>query len=191
MKETFLELEFCPHCNINMPLLQKLTDYDTNSSKSDNLRFWTVYLCKRCGGLITASWSSKNGHRTVYPKPVSIDVAIPDRARAYLQEAVNSKHSPSACIMVTASSVDSMLKEKGYLDGTLYIRINKAVEDHLITSEMGKWAHHVRLDSNKERHAEHESELPTIEDARKSIDFAIALGEFLFVLPSRVSEGLK
>ena len=42
--------------------------------------------------------------------------------------------------MLCASAVDAMLKEKGHQDGTLNQRINKAVEDHLLTQEMGDWA---------------------------------------------------
>ena len=45
-----------------------------------------------------------------------------------------------------------MLKKKEYKKGSLYSRIDKAAEDHLITEEMAKWAHEVRLDSNEPRH---------------------------------------
>lgn len=93
--------------------------------------------------------------------------------------------------MLAASSIDAMLKNKSYKEGSLYSRINKAAEDHLITSEMAKWAHNVRLDANEPRHADEAASLPSADDARRSIDFAIALGEFLFVLPSKVSRGLK
>ena len=50
--------------------------------------------------------------------------------------------------MLAASAVDSMLKEKGYKDGSLYKRIEQAAGDHLITAEMASWAHEVRLDAN-------------------------------------------
>ena len=41
-----------------------------------------------------------------------------------------------------------MLKAKDYTEGSLYSRIDKAVEDRLITKEMAAWAHEVRLDAN-------------------------------------------
>ena len=96
-------------------------------------------------------------------------------------------------LMVAASSVDAMLKEKGYLkkDGDLFVRINKAAEDHLITKEMAKWAHDVRLDANAERHVDEEATPPTQEDAQRVVDFTKALGEFLFVLPAKVRRGRK
>ena len=93
--------------------------------------------------------------------------------------------------MLAASSVDAMLKEKNYKDGSLYKRIYSAHKDHIITEDMAKWAHEIRLDANDERHADENAELPNSGDAKKCIDFAIALGEILFVLPSRVERGLS
>jgi hypothetical protein len=83
-----------------------------------------------------------------------------------------------------------MLKIKGLRDGSLYARIHKAATDHLITEEMAKWAHQIRLDANDQRHADEEAPPPSEDDAKRSIDFASALAEFLFVLPSRVTRGL-
>ena len=54
---------------------------------------------------------------------------------------------------------------------------------------MAEWAHEVRLDANAERHADEEYELPTVADANNCIDFVVALGEFLFVLPTRIAGG--
>jgi len=93
--------------------------------------------------------------------------------------------------MLAASAVDAMLKEKGYLAGSLYSRIDKAATDHVFTSDMAAWAHDVRLDANDQRHADEQSSLPVEDDARRVIDFALALAEILFVLPSRVARGLK
>ena len=91
--------------------------------------------------------------------------------------------------MLCASSVDAMLKAKELKKGSLYSRIEKAAEQSLITKEMSLWAHEVRLDANDERHADEEAQLPTLEDAKRSVQFTKALGMFLFVLPSMVEEG--
>jgi hypothetical protein len=91
--------------------------------------------------------------------------------------------------MLAASAVDSMLKAKGLMKGDLFPRIQEAVKSHLITPEMGEWAHEIRLDANDQRHADDSTPLPGIEDAQRVIDFAEALGEFLFVLPSHVTRG--
>jgi Domain of unknown function (DUF4145) len=93
-------------------------------------------------------------------------------------------------VILAASAVDAMLKRKGYTEGTLNARINNAAKDNLITAEMALWAHDVRLDANEQRHAGESSPLASEEDAKRSIDFAMALGTFLFTLPERVKRGI-
>ena len=141
--------------------------------------------------MATAPRASQNwGEITdVWPTPQSVDDSVPDRARAFLQQAISSIAAPSGAVMLTASAVDSMLKDKGYKEGSLYKRIDKAAADHLITVEMAEWAHEVRLDANDQRHADDEGALPDEADARKSIEFTLALAQFLFVLPARVAQG--
>ena len=92
--------------------------------------------------------------------------------------------------MLAASAVDSMLKLKDYTDGSLDSRIKRAAHDHLITDDMAKWAHDVRLEANEQRHANEGAELPGPEDAKRAIEFALALAQFLFVLPERVQRGI-
>ncbi|MBK7269847.1 MAG: hypothetical protein IPI07_10155 [Flavobacteriales bacterium] len=60
---------------------------------------------------------------------------IPERAKNFLQQAIDSKGGPSGCVMLCASAVDAMLKaKKNYVEGNLYSRIDKAVleNDYLI-----------------------------------------------------------
>ena len=82
-----------------------------------------------------------------------------------------------------------MLKEKGLKEGSLNTRINAAAKSHLITEDMAAWAHEIRLDANDQRHADEEAVLPNEALAAKSIEFATALAQLLFVLPSRVARG--
>jgi hypothetical protein len=93
--------------------------------------------------------------------------------------------------MLAASAVDAMLKAKGLKDGSLYSRIDKAAADHLITVEMARWAHEVRLDANDQRHADEEVPLPQQADAKRTVDFALALAQLMFVLPARVQRGIE
>jgi hypothetical protein len=140
---------------------------------------------------VTASASSTAGEvQEIYPSPSEVDNALPPTAKNYLEQAINSLHAPAGAVMLAASSIDAMLKAKNYKEGNLHTRINKAAKDHLITSEMATWAHDVRLDANDQRHADEDASLPDATDARKCIDFALALGQFLFVLPARVERGL-
>jgi len=93
--------------------------------------------------------------------------------------------------MLTASAIDSMLKDKGYKVGNLNSRIDSAAADHLITDEMARWAHEIRLDANDQRHADETAPLPTSVEADKTFEFANALAQFLYVLPALVSRGRK
>jgi hypothetical protein len=124
-----------------------------------------------------------------WPESAAVSDCIPDRARSYLAQALSSIHAPAGAVMLAASSVDAMLKEKGLKDGSLYARIEKAATDHLITGEMAPWAHEVRLDANDQRHVDDNTPLPSAQDATRVIEFAKALAEFLFVLPARVTRG--
>jgi hypothetical protein len=164
----------------------------TSDNASRNTRWWGVYRCVRCGGIVTAgSPHGETGYITeTYPSPLSIESNIPAKAKAFLEQAISCYHAPSGAIMLSASAVDAMLKIKDYKEGSLNHRIKEAAKNHLITEGMAQWAHQVRLDANNERHADDEADLPTIEDAKRSVDFALALAEFLFVLPERVTQGL-
>ena len=187
-----LSLERCPICGIDSPNLQNILNTETFNSKRENRRFWKIYKCFRCGGLVTASSESQVGQvLNLYPRISNISESIPEKAREYLSQAVMSVNAPAGAIMLCASSVDAMLKEKGYLEGKLYSRIKLAKEEHLITEEMSLWADEVRLDANNQRHSDKDSGLPTIEDAQRTIDFVKALAELLFVLPSKVKRGLE
>ncbi|MGU3346763.1 DUF4145 domain-containing protein [Pseudomonas monsensis] len=125
----------------------------------------------------------------IWPAPQEVHDSIPDRAKAYLEQSIASIAAPSGAVMLTASAVDAMLKAKGFREGSLYKRIEKAAEEHLITAEMAAWAHEVRLDANDQRHDDEEGAMPDEADAKKSIEFAMALAQFLFVLPARVARG--
>jgi len=185
-----LELNRCPYCQVDRPNLARIHAAETRSNDGTLLRFWGVYQCIRCGGLVCAAAPTNSADVTeVYPVAATVDDDLPARAKAYLEQAVASMHAPAGAVMLAASAVDAMLKSKGLTNGTLYSRIDEAAKTHLITPEMAAWAHEIRLDANDQRHADVNADLPTPEDARRVLDFAVALGQFLFVLPARVARG--
>lgn len=138
-----------------------------------------------------SAWSHSRGGNVEdhFPNSRSVSEDIPDKPRILLQQAFDSIHAPAGAVMLAASAVDSMLKLNGYTEGSLYTRIEKAVVEHLITKEMAQWAHEIRLDANDQRHSDDDAPLPSEDDAKRVIDFAAALAEFLFVLPNRVERG--
>jgi hypothetical protein len=187
-----LVLNRCPHCAISNPNLPLKHNMDTTGSNGANKRVWAIYECGSCGGLVTASsYAWDDEILEYYPKSKYVKDDVPERPKAYLQQALESLHAPSGAVMLAASAVDSMLKNKGYTEGNLYTRINDSAKDNTITEDMARWAHDVRLDANDQRHADEAASLPSQDDAEKVIDFALALAEILFVLPSRVQRGLN
>ena len=126
-----------------------------------------------------------------FPKPPTVSSDVPDQAGNYLTQALSSKHAPAGCIMLCASAVDAMLKAHKITKGSLHARIDRAAKQHLITEGMAKWAHKVRLDANEQRHADLKATPPMQRDAEKSLKFALALAEFLFVLPAQVRDGIS
>lgn len=186
-----LVIHRCPHCRVDSPMMTSKTGFKTTAHDGSNQRDWKAYVCARCGGAVLATANHQQFLiRGMYPDASTVNEAIPLPARSYLQQALDTIHAPAGSVMLSASAVDAMLKDKGYKDGVLNTRIKQAAADHLITENMAKWAHEVRLDANDQRHADENATLPTPEDAKKSVDFALALAEFLFVLPSRVTRGL-
>lgn len=204
-----LELDSCPHCGRANPALQAAYPPRTTQPANGQMHtIWSVYVCISCGNLITARAAGgipeghvqsalqsfgRAGHHAdaIFPTPRAVEEALPDRARAYLKQALDSRHAPDGAVMLAAAAVDAMLKAKGYTKGNLYGRIEKAAEDRLITAEMAQWAHQVRLDANEPRHADEANPHHDGESALRAVDFAEALGEFLFVLPGRVTRGLS
>ncbi|MGV1821318.1 DUF4145 domain-containing protein [Agrobacterium sp. CG160-95] len=126
----------------------------------------------------------------VFPAPKTAHEDIPDVARNFLQQAFNVLHAPDAAAVMAGSAVDAMLKSKEYVEGSLYTRIDQALTDGVLTQGMADWAHSVRLGSNRPRHADENSPHVSYEEAKQSVEFAEALGNFLFVLTARIERGI-
>lgn len=196
----YLSVDACPYCGVNHPTIQAIGQpFHTQSHDEKILRWWRIYVCKTCGGVISASTLGNADKNQAYLRDINlilpfmkeIDKSIPQKPLEFLRQAQNTLHAPVASIMVSASAIDAMLKEKGYTEGSLYTRIDKAATDHLITDGMKQWAHQVRLDANDQRHADTTANMPTTKDAQLAFDFAIAFAEYLFVLPARVTRGIQ
>lgn len=181
----------CPHCSIDKPNLKAvMSQFSTFDDTKRVHRDWRVYVCQRCGGPIIAGETPGYGINEVYPSIPALSDVIPTRVHEYLKQAIESTFAPSGSVMLCACAVDAILKERGYKEGKLYTRIKKAIDEGILTEDMGKWAHQIRLDANDERHADEDATMPTVENARQSIEFAKTLAELLFVLPSKVTRGI-
>jgi hypothetical protein len=158
------------------------------------IRFmWLTYICSTCGKgvLAGAKINPDNTQERVglFPTPRTVSEDVPNTARNYLLQAIRSLSTPDGAVMLAASSVDAMLKAKKLVNGSLNLRINEARDTHLITPDMADWAHEVRLDANDSRHADLNQPHHTPQSAERTVEFAVALAEALFVLPARVQRG--
>src|SRR5437763_1920481 len=111
-----LDLEQCPHCGVNAPNLYLIHSFETTAFKGVPTRYWKIYACKKCGGVVSAasSQSSSGEASEVYPTSTEVDQSIPNPAKSYLAQANSSLHAPSGAIMLAASAVDAMLKAHSY-----------------------------------------------------------------------------
>jgi Domain of unknown function (DUF4145) len=185
-----LRLDRCPHCNIAKPYFPEIWDSSVVPFQSPLTHLWSVHVCSSCSQMILVRRRPFDGFELdIYPRAEKLAKEIPDRARRALSEAIATQFAPGASIMTSAQAVDYMLKERGFREGdTLNARIKAAVTAGVLTPDMELWANEVRFAANDERHKDTD---PTPDDAAHSVQFALALAEFLFVLPARVKRGIE
>ncbi len=189
---TSLPLERCPHCAMAQPHLARITERENTRRGGD--RRWGVYECPACGGLVVAVTRAGDPAHVIiecYPAaPNDLPEAIPTRPREYLRQARDLLTQPTGSVTLSSGAVDAMLKEKGLKDGRLYERIHDAVAQHLISEDLAQWARQVGLDPNDPRYGDEWAPMPSLEEARRCLDFALTLADILFVLPARVTRGI-
>jgi hypothetical protein len=186
-------LSRCPQCGIAHPNLTRsgMTGPISSEAGVRTPQVWAIYSCQSCGGGVMVSTDPNNTQRVnaIFPAPKEAHEDIPEPARRFLQQALDTLHAPDAAAVMAGSAVDAMLKHLQLTEGSLYSRIDKAVETHVITKAMGDWAHEVRLGSNRPRHADKERPHVSQDEAKQSVQFAEALGYFLFVLSAQIERG--
>ena len=194
MSDVLSGVDYCPHCGVAMPEMKRLwvSDCIIPRGESGYGHNWATYSCNSCKYVVLAQ--STLGNRStlellsLYPGVQSVDEELPDKAKTYLKQAISTLHAPDGAAMLAGSAVDAMLKAKGLEKGSVYSRIDQAVQQKILTHEMGEWAHEVRLGSNRPRHADNEDPHVTTDEAKQSIEFTKTLGLVLFVLPNRVEK---
>src|SRR4051812_46354699 len=115
-----LELDRCPQCRVANPLLSAVHNFHTSASSNRAGYKWRLYVCSRCGLPVVGGCSQhEEVIRTslVFPKPEQLEAGMPPKAQSFLAQALECVHAPSGSIMLCASAVDSMLKEKGMKAG--------------------------------------------------------------------------
>src|SRR5712692_9836037 len=112
-----LQLERRPHCSVARPAISLAWGpFESAAHDNTNRRWWSVYRCHSCGGLVLAGSSIGNQQpiTEMYPRRSGLDESVPEATREYLRQALESLHAPAGAVMLGASAVDAMLKAKGY-----------------------------------------------------------------------------
>jgi hypothetical protein len=181
----------CPHCGVATPNMFRLW---SDKFKGLGHQGWAAYRCNSCSGVVVSYLKLGNGSfdaLRLWPAEKVVHEDLPDPARTFLKQAFETLHAPDAAAVMAGSAVDAMLKEKGLEKGSLYDRIDQALQQNILTEGMAKWAHSVRLGSNRPRHADKEKPHVSPDEAKQSVEFAEALGQFLFVLTARIDRGIE
>lgn len=183
----------CPHCSIAKPNMNRLYS-DKITKRGMGHSVWASYRCDSCKAVVTGKFEWNNGNSfdlvEMFPMAKTAHEDIPEPARTFLQQAFETLHAPDAAAVMAGSAIDGMLKHHQYTDGSLYSRIDKALADNLLTKGMADWAHEVRLGSNRPRHADADRPHVSPDEAKQSVEFAEAMGNFLFVLTAKIDRGI-
>lgn len=125
----------------------------------------------------------------IIPKPAE---EIPSHvARALLQAEDNfpKKGNEDAAGTMFRKALDLALSAAfPEIEGSLYKRIDKLVERHLLTKEIGDWAHDIRLVGND---AAHDADPVERDDLVAMRGFVDAIMQYVFVLPKQVAKRRK
>jgi hypothetical protein len=197
MGQQLAGLKRCPHCGIASPnfILAWASQGPTVRTDGGLRLNWGSYCCTSCGAIVTCCAEIRPNQSVdffgIFPDAKVAHEDIPEPARTFLQQAYETLHAPDAAAMVAGSAVDAMLKAHGLAAGTLYSRIDEALTKNLLTKGMADWAHSVRFGSNRPRHSDMDKPHVSLDEAKQSVEFAEALGNFLFVLTARVNRGLE
>ena len=181
----------CPHCAVATPNLNKVWSDPVRQSPAI---IWAAYRCATCGDVVSVKGELQfdrfEAHE-LHPNAKAAHEDVPEPSRTFLQQAFDTLHAPDAAAVMAGSAVDAMLKFHDLVDGSLYKRIDEALVLNILTQSMADWAHEVRLGSNRPRHADKENPHVSAEEAKQSVEFAEALGNFLFVLTARIQRGIE
>ena len=187
----------CPYCAISAPQILLIHSPDLVRPLDGSAPAkWAAYGCTSCASWLVVK-GDPNEFNIANPRIIEIIPGfpqahedLPERARRFLDQAMQTLAESDASAVMSGSAVDAMLKELGYEKGSVYERIDKAVKDRHLTEAMGEWAHSVRLGSNRPRHADDVNPHMSLAEARQSLEFAEALGQFLFVLTAKINRGI-
>ena len=196
----------CPHCGTNKVALEIVKQHRISAP----LGVWQWHVFATCGfcnsGVLLTLETSVDSSPTelcqdgYLPKLLSIAPPLPDTgapahtpvnvAKFYRQGMENfGLGNWDAAGGMLRKALDVGLKEKfPEIEGKLWKRIEKAVENHQLTPELAEWAHQIRDLGNN---AMHEEEPFSKEEAEDMSAFTDLVFRYLFTLPGMLAEARR
>jgi hypothetical protein len=88
-------------------------------------RRWAVFIITCCGGLLLAQGAEAHPDNAqapieaLYPTACRAAAEIPETARRFLREPMETLHAPNAAAVMAGGAVDAMLKHLGSTEGSV------------------------------------------------------------------------
>ena len=173
----------CPHCG-------QATFLPCQHEFGNEAGSHFLLVCPNC---LKSLVVIEQGHViTTYPSghPPVIDESLAGHIRADYEEAskcYNAGLHIAAAIMCRRL-IELSAKEKGAEGRNLYERIESLVEAGVLTSELGKVAHRIRIIGNNGAHPDYPDLIGLGQkDAEEALEFVKIYTDYVYVLPAKTS----
>jgi hypothetical protein len=198
----------CPHCTTKR--IGFTLAAETRFGPPRPKDWMVLYKCNKCQGGLVVEYTFQVNHgyaspsacnvdpgtvgftpRSFYPgkMPPSTPAFTPEPLDKYFKQAVDAfqNGSPDAsgamCRKVVDVSTQKLLGEDAKKFGTIAKRIDELAARSLLTPDLQKWAHVVRLEGND---ASHDEDPYTPEEADELLSFVDLYLTYVYAMPGRL-----
>lgn len=174
----------CPHCG-RAVLFTHRHNFTNNAGEH------FLMECPSCLKSVLIIQSGK--HAKGYPSgpPPVVDEHLSGHIRADYEEAQRCESAGlhTAAAIMCRRLIELSTKEKGAEGRNLYERIESLVEARVLTSELGKVAHRIRIIGNNGAHPDYPDLIGLGQkDAEEALEFVKIYTDYVYVLPTKTSK---
>ena len=165
----------------------------------DRYTYYTISECNNCNFFFLVERNTNGNIKNIYPNslPRPINEKTPDFLKKDLEEAYMcfSVDAYRATSVMARRALQSCCIEKGAKkDKKLRDQIDWLLGEQIITKDLKKWAHEVRLTGNDSAHPPEDTEKDTPVSAEDAEDILTLLEQFievLYITPALAEERQK
>jgi hypothetical protein len=182
----------CPWCGLRDAQFHLLVTEASAKRRGAEARFWSLANCPRCGGVVTFETRGPNDASgtllCTFPETDS-EVRVehlPEDVEGYYRDAIRVLEAgvPDAAAVQLRRTLEAAAAHFGITSGALVKRIEKLIDEGLITRGFGDVLTHIRLVGNVGAHAGDEK----VDDAtaRRALRFTTQVLRNLFEIPEEL-----